>query len=221
VKDQVVVITGSSSGIGLAAVRAFERRGARVAHCSRSGAHGGARCDVRDESSVNEFARAVLRDYGPPSVLVNNAGIALWGSAATMPLAEWNDVIATNLTGMFLVTRAFLPALLEAGRGTIVNVASLAGRNGVVNGSAYSASKHGVLGFSRSLMMEVRKQGVRVIAICPGSVDTPIFEKEQPPFSVNRSRIMAPDDVAEAIVSAVSLPDHAMVSELDIRPTNP
>jgi len=104
--------------------------------------------------------------------------------------------------------------------GTVVNVASLAGRNGFVGGTAYAASKHGVLGFSRSLMLEVRKEGIRVVTICPGSVDTGML-RDQPLLQSNPQRILRPEDVADAILHAVQLPARAMVSELDIRPTNP
>ena len=215
------VVTGSSSGIGQALVQALRERGAVVAHCSRSGGGGGAMCDVADQAQVVEFAQQVFRDIGTPTLLVNNAGVARWGLVHEQTLADWNANISVNLTGMFLVTRAFLPAMLEAKRGTIVNVSSLSGRNGVAGGAAYSASKHGVLGFSRSLMMEVRKQGLRVMTICPGSVDTPIFDKDTAPFAINRDTMMAPADIAQAILDAVAQPDRTMVTELDIRPTNP
>ena len=215
------VVTGSSSGIGPALVQALRERGAVVAHCSRSGGGGGAVCDVADQAQVVEFAQQVFRDIGTPTLLVNNAGVARWGLVHEQTLADWNANISVNLTGMFLVTRAFLPAMLEAKRGTIVNVSSLSGRNGVAGGAAYSASKHGVLGFSRSLMMEVRKQGLRVMTICPVSVDTPIFDKDTAPFAINRDTMMAPADIAQAILDAVAQPDRTMVTELDIRPTNP
>lgn len=215
------VVTGSSTGIGQALVEALKERGAAVAHCSRSGGGGGIVCDVSDQAQVVEFAQKVFHEIGTPTLLVNNAGIAKWGLVHEQTLADWNANIAVNLTGMFLVTRAFLPAMLEARRGMIVNVSSLSGRNGVLGGAAYSASKHGVLGFSKSLMLEVRKKGLRVLAICPGSVDTPIFEKETPPFPIKPETMMQPDDIAQAILDAVALPDRAMVSELDIRPTNP
>lgn len=215
------VITGSSTGIGQALVDALKERGAAVAHCSRSGGGTGVACDVSDEAQVAAFAKKALAEIGTPSLLVNNAGVAKWGLVHEQSLADWNANIAVNLTGMFLVTRAFLPAMLEAGRGMIVNVSSLAGRNGVTGGAAYSASKHGVLGFSRSLMLEVRKKGVRVLAICPGSVDTPIFEKAKAPFPIKPETMMQTADIAQAILDAVALPDRAMVSELDIRPTNP
>lgn len=215
------VVTGSSTGIGRALVEALKERGAAVAHCSRSGTGGGIACDVSDEAQVAAFAKRALSDIGTPTLLVNNAGVAKWGLVHEQSLADWNANISINLTGMFLVTRAFLPAMLEAGRGMIVNVSSLSGRNGVYAGSAYSASKHGVLGFSRSLMMEVRKRGLRVMAICPGSVDTPIFRKEKAPFEVHTATMMKPADIAQAVLDAVALPDRTMVTELDIRPTNP
>jgi len=105
-------------------------------------------------------------------------------------------------------------------RGAIVNVASLAGRNGFVGGTAYTASKHAVLGFSKSLMLEARKDDVRVIAICPGSVDTGML-RDQPLLKADPTKILRPEDVAATIVHVLELPDRALVSELDIRPTNP
>jgi 3-oxoacyl-[acyl-carrier protein] reductase len=101
-----------------------------------------------------------------------------------------------------------------------VNVASLAGRSGFAGGTAYTASKHAVLGFSRSLMLELRKENIRVIAICPGSVDTGML-RDQTMLKSDPSRILKPEDVAETILHSVTLPERALVSELDIRPTNP
>ncbi len=118
------------------------------------------------------------------------------------------------------MTRAVLPPMRSRKQGSIVNVASLAGRNGFAGGTAYTASKHAVLGFSRSLMLEVRKDNVRVIAICPGSVDTSLL-RDQPMLKSEPSRILRPEDVAASILHAIELPDRALVSELDIRPTNP
>jgi 3-oxoacyl-[acyl-carrier protein] reductase len=118
------------------------------------------------------------------------------------------------------MTRAVLPAMRRRREGAIVNVASLAGRNGFAGGTAYAASKHAVLGFSRSLMLETRQDNIRVIAICPGSVATRLLQ-DQPMLKAEPQRILQPDDVAATIVHAVGLPDRAMVSELDIRPTNP
>ena len=104
--------------------------------------------------------------------------------------------------------------------GTVVNVSSLAGKNGFLGGTAYSASKHAVLGFSRSLMLETRKDNIRVIAVCPGSVATPMMQ-DQPMLKADPGRILQPEDVADTIVHAVTLPERASVTEIDIRPTNP
>lgn len=232
---EVAVVTGGTDGIGRALVVELARRGATVAFCGRAadrardfavelGGHGGRvrgyGCDVRDPSQVTALAEHVFAEVGTPTVVVNNAGIARFAPVAEMTLEDWDAVMETNLRGMFLVTRAFLPAMLRAGRGAVVNVASLAGRNGVQNGAAYSASKHGVLGFSKSLMLEVRKQNIRVVAVCPGSVNTPFFDRATP-FSPDRSRILAPEDVAAVIADTLELPTRALVSEIDIRPTNP
>jgi 3-oxoacyl-[acyl-carrier protein] reductase len=137
-----------------------------------------------------------------------------------LTLDDWDTTMATNLRSLYLVTRAVLPGMRRRGEGTIVNVASLAGRNGFAGGTAYSASKHAVLGFGRSLMLEVRKEGIRVITICPGSVDTGML-RDQPMLKSNPDRILLPEDVAASILHAAQQPARAMVSELDIRPTNP
>ncbi len=110
--------------------------------------------------------------------------------------------------------------MLDAGTGTIVNIASLAGKNGVEGGTAYCASKHAVLGFSKSLMLEVRKHGLRVVTICPGSVATPFMDKRERPRPA-RDRALTAEDVAHAVLATLTVPERAMISELDIRPTNP
>ena len=128
--------------------------------------------------------------------------------------------MATNLRSLYLVTREILPAMRERKQGAIVNIASLAGRNGFAGGTAYAASKHAVLGFSRSLMLEVRKDNIRVITICPGSVDTPLIQHQEI-LHPDLARILKPEDVAETVVASLALPERALVSELDVRPTNP
>jgi NADP-dependent 3-hydroxy acid dehydrogenase YdfG len=133
-------------------------------------------------------------------------------------------MLGTNLRGPFLVTRAFLPAMKSSGEGAIVNIASLAGRNGVEGGTAYCASKHGLLGFAKALMLEVRKHNIRVITVCPGSVVTQFhsttFHGPSNPSHAH-DKVLHAEDVAGIVISTLSLPERAMVSELDIRPTNP
>jgi len=232
-KNSIAVVTGGTEGIGLAIARALGRQGSPVAICGRaepklksalkslagSGVHAvGTPCDVTDPKSVEGFADFVGRALGQPKVLVNNAGIGRFAPLESMALDDWNDVMSTNLRGPFLVTRAFLPAMKSAGEGAIVNVASLAGRNGFEGGTAYCASKHGLLGFGKALMFEVRKHNLRVITVCPGSVKT---EFGGPRSEAKSDRVLHPEDVADVILATLTLPDRAMVSELDIRPTNP
>ncbi|MBA3344637.1 MAG: SDR family NAD(P)-dependent oxidoreductase, partial [Gemmatimonadales bacterium] len=180
----------------------------------------GVPADVGHPDQVSRAVERVTGELGEVDVLVNNAGVMIARPFEELTLEDWDATMATNLRSLFLVTRAVLPGMRRRRRGAIVNVASLAGRNGFAGGTAYSASKHAVLGFSRSLMLEVRKEGVRVITICPGSVDTAL-RRDQPMLEVDPERILSPEDVADTIVHALSLPDRALVSELDLRPTNP
>lgn len=230
-----VLITGATLGIGRATAVAFGRAGYRVGVVARTApkiealvaelrAEGveaaGAAADVADPEAVRSAVARVVEQLGEIGVLVNNAGVLIARPFEELTLDDWDTTMATNLRSLYLVTREVLPGMRQRRDGTIVNVASLAGRNGFAGGTAYTASKHAVLGFARSLMLEVRKDGVRVVTVCPGSVDTGMLQ-DQPMLSTNRERILRPEDVAEAILHAVQLPGRAMVSELDIRPTNP
>ena len=233
--NKLCVVTGATEGIGRAIASSLGRAGATVAICARTPAAVertvaelraagidaiGRPCDVSDPAAVAEFAGFVGRERGDASVLVNNAGIGRFAPLEQLTLEDWDLVMGVNVRSLYLVTRAFLPGLMQAGAGAIVNIASLAGKNGIDGGTAYCASKHAVLGFSKALMLEVRKRGVRVIAVCPGSVVTPFMDK-QSRLRPNRDRVLQADDVAQAVLGALTLPDRAMLSELDLRPTNP
>jgi 3-oxoacyl-[acyl-carrier protein] reductase len=228
-------VTGATQGIGRATASALGRAGYRVGVCARTAATvesliaelqaegieaAGAAADVADPEQVRRAVAHVVEQLGEVGVLVNNAGVLIARPFEELSLEDWDVTMATNLRSLYLVTREVLPGMRRRREGTIVNVASLAGRNGFVGGTAYTASKHAVLGFARSLMLEVRKDGVRVVTICPGSVDTGMLA-DQPMLTPNRERILRPEDVADAILHAVRLPGRALVSELDIRPTNP
>lgn len=232
---KLCVITGATEGIGRAIAFALGRAGAAVAICARTASAVdstvaalreagveamGRSCDVADAKAVTAFGEFVTQERGDAAVLVNNAGIGRFAPLEQLTLEDWDAVMGTNVRSLYLVTRAFLPGLVRAGAGAIVNIASLAGRNGIEGGTAYCASKHAVLGFSKALMLEVRKRGVRVIAVCPGSVSTPFMDK-QSRMRPNRDRVLQADDVAQAVLGALTLPDRAMLSELDLRPTNP
>jgi 3-oxoacyl-[acyl-carrier protein] reductase len=229
------LVTGATEGIGRATALALGRAGYRVGICSRSTekveatlaelrAQGvtaaGAAADVADPDQFRHLVDQVCGALGEIDVLVNNAGVLIARPIEDLTLEDWDVTMATNLRSLYLTTRLVLPGMRTRRQGTIVNVASLAGRNGFVGGSAYSASKHAVLGFSRSLMLEVRKDNVRVIAICPGSVATGML-RDQAMLKPDHERILRPEDVAASILHVLTLPTGALVSELDIRPTNP
>ena len=229
------LVTGATHGIGRATALALGRAGYRVGVCARTAAKvdafvaelaaegiqaAGAAADVGDAGQVASAVPRLVEALGEFGVLVNNAGVLIARPFEELSLEDWDVTMATNLRSLYLVTSAVLPGMRRRREGTVVNVASLAGRNGFAGGTAYAASKHGVLGFSRSLMLEVRKEGIRVVTICPGSVDTGMLRR-QPMLKSEPERILRPEDVADAILHAVQLPNRAMVSELDIRPTNP
>jgi 3-oxoacyl-[acyl-carrier protein] reductase len=231
----VAVVTGATEGIGRAIAFQLGGAGAKLVICARTEPNvratvqglrdaridaAGMACDVSDPAGVDAFAAFATKQYGAPQVLVNNAGIGRFKPLGELSLEDWDVTMAVNVRSLFLMTRAFVAGMTQAGGGTIVNIASLAGRNGFEGGTAYCASKHAVLGFSKALMLEVRKHNIRVVAVCPGSVATPFMDKqsrERP----NRDRVLAAADVAHVVVSSLTVSDRAMVSELDIRPTNP
>lgn len=234
-----VVITGASKGIGLAIAERLLETGniEKLAICSRSRAEIDAahsrvvsafpevtvlaeQCDVSQEDDVKRFSDRVLREFGQVDVLVNNAGFGRFGTVDELATSEWNDVIATNLRGVFLVTSAFLSAMRARKHGTIVTIGSLAGKQGFSGGAAYCAAKFGVRGLMQSLFLEVRSDNIRVVTLFPGSVDTAFFDAlSSGPSMANKA--LHTSDVAESVLTAILLPHHATISELDIRPTNP
>jgi ketoreductase len=190
---KVAVVTGATSGIGLAAARvlAADHRvfiGARTAQnvamtvkdLTDAGFEAdGSVVDVRDTASVEAFVAAAVERFGPVDVLVNNAGRSGGGVTAELADALWDDVIDTNLNSVFRVTRAVLTTggMRGRDRGRIINIASTAGKQGVVLGAPYSASKHGVVGFTKALGNELAPTGITVNAVCPGYVETPMAQR--------------------------------------------
>ena len=190
---RIAVVTGAASGIGKATALRFGREGATVAAVDRHlagaeetaaalrNAGGTARayaCDVADSAQVAAAAQAIERDLGPVDVLANVAGIgdAVGTDITELDDARWNQVLAVNLSGAFFWCRALLPGMAARARGAVVSVSSLAGRSKSANGGpAYTASKAGVLGLTRHLAFDYGPRGVRVNAICPGGVDTPLL----------------------------------------------
>lgn len=192
-ENKTALITGGGRGIGRAVAFAFAREGARVAIAARTvqqveqvaaeiHAEFGSEalavvCDVSDVESVRRAYAAVVERFGGVDILVNNAGIAESAPLVKTGDELWQRIIAVNLTGTFFCTRAALPLMIERGWGRVINVASIAGKTGAPYIAAYTASKHGVLGLTRSVALEVAMKGITVNAICPGYVETEMAEQ--------------------------------------------
>jgi NAD(P)-dependent dehydrogenase (short-subunit alcohol dehydrogenase family) len=193
---KLAVVTGASRGIGQATARLLVEAGARVAGCARRPTGELLACDVAKAGDVDRFVTEVLNRFGAPDVLVNNAGIAARGRLDETGIETWDAVIDANLRGTFLVTRGFLPAMRGRRAGRIINVASISGRQGTANLTAYCAAKHGVVGLTRALAEEVRDDGIAVNAVCPGSVDTEMLRVGMPGAQPD----MSAADVANVIL---------------------
>jgi 3-oxoacyl-[acyl-carrier protein] reductase len=217
---RAAVVTGAGRGIGRSTALALAREGLAVALWSRSRlevesvmgeieALGTANrgvlgliVDVANAASVAVAARATLKAFGAPVVVVNNAGIVRRSSIVKTSEASWNAVLATNLTGPFLVTKALLPAMLRAKQGRIVHVASISSTLGTPMQASYCASKWGLVGFMKSLAEELRGTGLQTMAVLPGAVDTDMLKGS------SFAPLMQANDVARAVVhAALHAPD--------------
>lgn len=202
--QRVALVTGATSGIGLAVAEILASQNMKVFICSRNAEDvqvtvgklraggceaAGVRADVRRPEDVKHLVGAAVAHYGYVDVLVNNAGRSGGGVTADISDELWYDVIDTNLNSVFLVTREVLNAgkLLERGWGRIVNIASTGGKQGVVFGAPYSASKHAVIGFTKALGLELAQTGVTVNAVCPGYVETPLAQRVRQGYAAHHS----------------------------------
>ncbi len=211
-ENKIVVITGGGSGIGLSLLRLFHESGMTVIACSRkidqlqaSVAvillhHGGDvvsyKLDVRNETNIKEFANFIKTKFGHIDILINNAGIINVNKLFDISIAEWDDIINTNLRGSFLMCK-YLANFLSITHGTIINISSVLGKRGSAGFSAYSASKFGLIGFTESIAIELKSSGINVFAVCPDSTLTDMHIK-----SVGHEKArsaMHPDIIAHAI----------------------
>jgi len=230
-KDQVALVTGAGRGIGRAVALAFAREGAAVALAarttseleavaaqikSRAGRALVVPTDVTREASVGALVEQVLGDFKRVDILVTAAGVATFAPLVDTKTEEWDRMLAVNLRGVFLACRTVLPAMMRQRRGTIINIVSIAAKRAIPGNAAYAASKHAVLGLTQVLAEEMRAHGVRVGALCPGAVDTPLWDSvPKPP---ERSRMLRPEDVAEAALLMASLPPGASLEDLTLLP---
>lgn len=232
--SQRALITGASRGIGKATAIAFAKAGvssiligrsedqlqATVEEVQALGSEAIAfRVDLSEVTQVKGQLEQVLATAGSIDVLVNNAGMGYTGGLLETSLTDWQRVIDLNLTSPLLCIQAVLPQLRLRRRGTIINVISVAGRQTFPDWGAYCASKFGLMGVTKTLAQEERRHGIRVVALCPGSVNTPLWDSATVNADFDRSQMLNPEDVANAIVHAALLPPHVVLDELVIMPT--
>ena len=180
---KIALVTGAASGIGLACMERFEAEGARVvgADLQTASRPGLAHLDVRDEAAVAALVHFIVREHGRLDVVVNAAGVAGGGPVHLLEAASWDHVLDINLKGTFLVCKHALAQMLkqqlvDGERGVIVNLASIEGLEGTAGGSAYNASKGGVVLLTKNLAIDYGRQGIRANAVCPGFIDTPLYQ---------------------------------------------
>ena len=219
------LVTGASRGIGRAIALALApahdliltaRSAAALSSVAQDAAAVGAKvqaipCDLADPAAVHAALANVQCD-----VLINNAGVATIKPLLSLTSAQWQSMVDVNVNALFYVTRAVLPGMVERQRGHVVTIGSIAGRNTFVGGSCYSGTKHFVMGFSESLLLEVRDAGVKVSVVMPGSVETELF-----PAGTDTSWMCTPDDVASAVRHLVETPPHVLQYIVEVRPLTP
>jgi 3-oxoacyl-[acyl-carrier protein] reductase len=231
---KIAIVTGGSRGIGRGVAEALLGEGWRVRFCSRSDrsveeaqrelrerfgdAVAGRAVDVRNQEAVGRFVEDTLEEEGRIDCLVNNAGLGIFGAVDELTGDQWREVIETNLTGSFYFLHAVAPAMKRQGAGWIFNIASLAGKNPFAGGTAYNASKFGMIGLSEAAMLDLRPHGVRVAAILPGSVDTGFSHRSD---GKDRSWMLKPEDIAAMVLHLLSYPPNALPSLVEMRPAKP
>jgi NAD(P)-dependent dehydrogenase (short-subunit alcohol dehydrogenase family) len=233
-KGKVAVVTGGSKGIGRAIAAALAEIGVDVVLCARNAleaakaadeitAAGGGRAlgvaaDVRKLEDVKGLIGTAVKEYGGIDILIANAGVGGgFGPVDEIEPEVWHRVIDTNLTGVYYCCHEAVPELKKRGGGWIITISSLAGRYAFAGGTAYNASKFGLLGFTEALMLDLRDHGIRVSCIMPGSVDT-YFNEKQP---TGESWKLAPGDVARAVLQVLEHKDRALPSRVELRPSQP
>lgn len=232
---KTALITGAGRGIGKATALALAKEGVNLGLIGLNMTNleelsselqqfdikvSAASADVSDLEAVNHAVAHIKSELGDIDILVNNAGIAKFGGFLELTPEEWERIIRVNLMGVYNVTRAVLPDMIERKSGDIVNISSTAGQKGAPVTSAYSASKFGVLGLTESLMLEVRKHNIRVTALTPSTVATDLAY-EANLISGNAENVMKPEDLAELLVAGLKLNPRVVVKTAGLWTTNP
>lgn len=231
IDPRIVWITGVTSGIGWALVERFVKEGDVVYATARqkkklvalrkelAGERGECivqRCDVRNEREVQSVARLILKRFKKLDILINNAGVTYFKEFAATTIKEFDNILETNLRGLYLTTHKVLPSMLERKEGMVVNILSYATKSRYTKSSAYSASKAGAEALMNSLREEVRDQGIKIVNVFPGATLTPMWHPgHQQKYG---HQMMSPDEVAEAIYEVTRKPKSLMIEDIVIRP---
>jgi 3-oxoacyl-[acyl-carrier protein] reductase len=229
---KVALITGGSKGIGYGIAESLLKSGYKVAITSRTlasantaashlVAHGdilAIEADVKSFESQKDAVNLVLQKWGQIDVLIANAGVGSFAGIEDLEIADWNNIIDTNLTGVFYSIKASLDAIKQS-KGYIFTISSLAGTNFFAGGSAYNASKFGLTGFTQAVMLDLRKHGIKVSTIMPGSVATH-FNDHHPDQEKDAWKIQ-PEDMGKLVVDLLNMPARTLPSKVEIRPTTP
>lgn len=228
------IVTGASSGIGKATALAFAKAGIDVALVSRSreklaqvasaARQAGVEAkaypvDLAQILAVRATIEAIAADFGAIDILVNNAGMGYTGALSETSLSDWQQTLDLNLTSVFQCILGVLPMMRDRKSGTIINVASIAAQQAFPHWGAYSVSKAGLIALSKTLAVEERSNGIRTTVICPGAVNTELWDTPSVKLDFDRSAMLTPEIVAQSILHTVLLPGQAVVEELTVMPS--
>ena len=227
---KVAIVTGASRGIGKAISILLAQSGSRVVLAARSepqlksvseeisSQNGEAwviPTDLTVDKEMERLVQQTLKEWGSVDVLINNAGLGKVAPVVKAKVSDWDETFRVNLRAPMFLSKLVLPTMMERGEGSIINISSVSGKSGEANGSAYSASKFGLMGFTQSLYEEVREYGIRVSAICPGFVDTPMIPQMR---RMDRSKMIRPEDIAQTVLFVLTSPPTACPVEITVRP---
>jgi len=233
VQMKSILVTGATRGVGEALTLKFAQKGHVIYALARTRSQLNSlieKCgvdkvipfevDVSKKEQVEEATTAIEREYGTPDVLINNAGIVENVSFADQGLEMIDRIVDVNLKGTLYVTHCVVPGMIARGSGRIINISSVAGTRGIPGQAAYCASKFGMNGFGDTLAQELLPKGVLVTTICPGGIDTPLWDSDKNPYPGDKTRIMQPQEIVDLIEFLINQPKGTLHKKIVMFPTN-